>query len=433
MSNSNLVTYTKLSPNMNAPRNQPISKITIHHMAGNYSLEQLGESFSKSRREASANYGIDSNGNVGLYVDEANRSWASASPWNDNRAVTIEVANDEIGGGWHVSDVAFNKLIDLCVDICQRNNFRLSFDGTQNGSLTMHKMFAATACPGPYLEGRFPEIVDLVNARLDGGQAEPAPQTPTQTVEVNAYYRVRTQAHGWLPEVENLKDFAGFEGSPITDVAIRVDRGSIKYRVHVLGEGWRPYVTGYNINDYKNGFAGEGKVIDAIEIYFFTPGDIRPYKRAKYMVNAYSWQYDNEKGQGQDGYAGVLGVPITELRLCIEEEVAMSINLDIILYICGVITSTSAAVAIVIKLINKKITKTIENNKMFKNVNAALVSQIRYQIDTALRRAKAEGHVSNYSMSALESLFEVYKAMGGNGFVESEMEEIRKINQNGGK
>ena len=111
----------------------------------------------------------------------------------------------------------------------------------------------------------------------------------------------------------------------------------------------------------------------------------------------------------------------------------MSVNLDIILYICGVITSTSAAVAIVIKLINKKITKTIENNKMFKNVNAALVSQIRYQIDTALRLAKAEGHVSNYSMSALESLFEVYKAMGGNGFVESEMEEIRKINQNGGK
>lgn len=87
-----------------------------------------------------------------------------------------------------------------------------------------------------------------------------------------------------------LKDFAGFEGSPITDVAIRVDRGSIKYRVHVLGEGWLPYVTGYNINDYKNGFAGEGKVIDAIDIYFFTPGDIRPYKRAKYMVNATPWQ-----------------------------------------------------------------------------------------------------------------------------------------------
>ena len=111
----------------------------------------------------------------------------------------------------------------------------------------------------------------------------------------------------------------------------------------------------------------------------------------------------------------------------------MSVNLDIILYICGVITSTSAAVAIVTKLIKKKITKTIEENSAIRNIHTALVSQIRYQIDTALKRAKAEGHVSNYSMSALESLFEVYKAMGGNGFVESEMEEIRKINQNGGK
>ena len=243
MSNSNLVTYTKLSPNMNAPRNQPISKITIHHMAGTLSVEQCGELFANASREASANYGIDSNGNVGLYVDEANRSWASASPWNDNRAVTIEVANDEIGGNWHVSDTAFNKLIDLCADICQRNNFRLSYDGTQNGSLTMHKMFAATACPGPYLEGRFPEIVELVNARLDGGQATPVPQPPAQTAEINAYYRVRTQAHGWLPEVKNNDDFAGFQGSPITDVAIRVDKGSVKYRVHVLGEGWLPYLT----------------------------------------------------------------------------------------------------------------------------------------------------------------------------------------------
>lgn len=277
MGNSNLVTYTKLSPNMNAPRNQSISKITIHHMAGNYSLEQLGESFAKSSREASANYGIDSNGKVGLYVDEANRSWASASPWNDNRAVTIEVANDEIGGNWHVSDAAFNKLIDLCVDIYQRNNFRLSFDGTKNGSLTMHKMFAATACPGAYLEGRFPEIVELVNVRLDGGQASPTPQPPTQTAEVNAYYRVRTQAHGWLP-----------------------------------------YVTGCNINDYQNGFAGEGKVIDAIEIYYFTPDDIRPHRKAMYRANGYSWQYDNEKGQGQDGYAGIIGTPITKLRLYIE-------------------------------------------------------------------------------------------------------------------
>lgn len=108
----------------------------------------------------------------------------------------------------------------------------------------------------------------------------------------------------------------------------------------------------------------------------------------------------------------------------------MSVDLDIILYICGIITSTSAAVAIVTKLINKKITKTIESNNTFGNVNDALVSMIRYQIDTALRRYKTEGHISNYSLAALEELYAVYTRMGGNGFVSREMEEIRNINKN---
>ena len=183
MSNSSMIVYTKISPNKNAPRSEKISKITVHHMAGNLSIEQCGDLFAKSGTQASSNYGIGSDGRVALYVDEADRSWASASPWNDNRAVTIEVANDEIGGSWHVSDTAFNKLIDLCVDICQRNNFRLSFDGTQNGSLTMHKMFAATACPGPYLEGRMAEIAQLVNAKVD---AQSAPQSGYDTYTVMA-------------------------------------------------------------------------------------------------------------------------------------------------------------------------------------------------------------------------------------------------------
>ena len=124
--------------------------------------------------------------------------------------------------------------------------------------------------------------------------------------------------NGWLPEVTNLTDFAGFEGSPITDVAIRVDKGSVKYRAHVLGADWLPYVTGCNLNNYQNGFVGEGKVIDAIEIYYFTPNGMQPFRKAKYSANGYVWQYDNERRNRQDGYAGIMGVPITELRLCIE-------------------------------------------------------------------------------------------------------------------
>jgi hypothetical protein len=131
--------------------------------------------------------------------------------------------------------------------------------------------------------------------------------------DVNVYYRVRTQKYGWLSEVKNLEDYAGWNDDSITDVAIKVDRGSVRYRVHILGGGWLSWVTGYNINDYMNGFAGNGQVIDAIQIYYNTPDDIRPYKKAKYKVNNYSYQYDTETGGGQDGFAGNYGYSMKKL------------------------------------------------------------------------------------------------------------------------
>lgn len=172
MSNSGLVNYTRISPNRNSPRNQPISKITVHHMAGNLSVETCGSVFAPSSRQASANYGIGTDGRVGMYVEEKDRSWASSSSWNDNRAVTIEVANDQIGGNWHVSDAAWNKLVELCVDICRRNGMKsLTWTGDKNGSLTCHYMFAATSCPGPYLKSRMAELAQTVTARLGGASA----------------------------------------------------------------------------------------------------------------------------------------------------------------------------------------------------------------------------------------------------------------------
>ena len=135
---------------------------------------------------------------------------------------------------------------------------------------------------------------------------------------VNVYYRVKTLKHGWLPEVKNLTDYAGWENSPITGVAIKVDKGNVKYRVHVKGGQWLPYVTGYDINNSMNGWAGNNLAIDLIEVYYYTPDNIRPYKKAKYKVNNYAWQYDNEKGKGMDGYAGANGVTATKFQIVIE-------------------------------------------------------------------------------------------------------------------
>lgn len=173
MSNSSLVNYTAISPNSSNPRNNKIKKITIHHMAGNLSVETCGRVFNGKNRQASSNYGIGSDGRVGMYVEEKNRAWTSSSPSNDNQAITIEVAND--GGAntnWHVSDKALAKLIDLCVDICKRNGIAsLNYTGDANGNLTRHNMFANTTCPGPYLQSKFPYIASEVNKRLNGSSA----------------------------------------------------------------------------------------------------------------------------------------------------------------------------------------------------------------------------------------------------------------------
>ena len=144
--------------------------------------------------------------------------------------------------------------------------------------------------------------------------------TPVVDDKVNVVYRAKTTKHGWLPEVLNDIDYAGYENSPITDIAIKVDKGSVKYRVHIKGGDWLPYVTGYDIDDYNNGYAGNGKPIDAIEVYYFTPDDIRPYRYAKYKVNNYPYQIDNEvnSDKGYDGYAGEFGVFVTKFQIVIE-------------------------------------------------------------------------------------------------------------------
>lgn len=178
MSNSSLVVYTKLSPNCTKPRNKKITKITIHHAAGNCSIEYMGALFADPATGASANYGVGTDGRIALYVDEANRAWTSSNADNDNQAVTIEVANDGGSPNWHVSDKALAATINLCVDICKRNGIkRLNFTGDKTGNLTMHKWFAATACPGPYLESKFQYIADEVNKRLTASIIKPSAST----------------------------------------------------------------------------------------------------------------------------------------------------------------------------------------------------------------------------------------------------------------
>lgn len=174
MSNSALVSYTKLSPNHSGKRNHKIDTITIHCMAGNMTVESCGAHFAKTTTQGSSNYGIGSDGRIALYVDEANRSWATSSRSNDHRAVTIEVANNGGAPNWPVSDKAYAALLDLIYDICKRNGIKeLKWKGDKRlvgkvdqQNMTAHRWFAAKACPGNYLYERYGDIADEVNRRL---------------------------------------------------------------------------------------------------------------------------------------------------------------------------------------------------------------------------------------------------------------------------
>ena len=284
-----------------------IEAITIHHMAGRLTAEQCGRIFQAKGRYGSSHYGVGYDGSIANYVDEEDTAWTNSN-WDSNcKSVTIETSDND--NSWYVNDITLNALIKLVADIAKRRNLGKLVPGK---NLTWHSMFTNTTCPGDYLRSKMQYIADEANKINGYGSA-------TSDTKVNVYYRVKTQKHGWLKEVKNLEDYAGWENSPITGLAIKVDKGSIKYRVHIKGGNWLPYVTGYDINNFENGFAGDGvNVIDCVECYYYTPNDIRPFKKAKYKVNNYPYQYDNETSNNQDGYAGVYGVSATKFQITIE-------------------------------------------------------------------------------------------------------------------
>lgn len=180
MSNSKLVVYTKLSPHCTKPRQGKIKGISIHTMAGPGSVEGCGQVFQTS--EASSHYGIGPDGRIGQYVLEENRAWC-CSHKVDHQVVTIEVSSiQSYEEPYECTAAAFESLIDLCVDICQRNGIKKLIwkEGKQycpafTGNWAVCNMVPhryttdkGKSCPGNYLFGKYGEIAERVNARLKG-------------------------------------------------------------------------------------------------------------------------------------------------------------------------------------------------------------------------------------------------------------------------
>ena len=177
MSNSSLVSYTKISPNRTSPRNHKIDTISIHCAVGQFTAKKLLNLSHfvnyNSKSGASCNYAIGCDGSIGMGVDEKDRSWCTSNRANDHRAITIEVASDT-KHPYKVTDKAYEALIDLLVDICKRNKIKeLKWEADKSligkvdkQNMTVHRWFANKACPGDYLYSRHGQIAKEVNDRL---------------------------------------------------------------------------------------------------------------------------------------------------------------------------------------------------------------------------------------------------------------------------
>lgn len=197
MSNSPLVSYTKLSPNHSGQRTHSIDRITPHCVVGQLSAESICGCFTSTSRQASCNYGIGTDGKIALCVEEKNRSWCSSSNANDQRAVTIECASD-LKEPYAMNDKVYASLVNLCVDICKRNGKKKLLwlgdkDKTLNYSpksdemvLTVHRWFANKSCPGNWLYSRLDNLATEVTKKL-GGTSSTTPSTPAK----ETLYRVR--------------------------------------------------------------------------------------------------------------------------------------------------------------------------------------------------------------------------------------------------
>ena len=205
--NSKLATYKKLSPNHSGKRTHAIDRITPHCVVGQLSAETVASIFVPTSRQASCNYAIGYDGKVALIVEEKNRSWCSSSSANDQRAVTIEVASD-LKHPYAMKDAAYQKLIDLCEDICKRykktkliwiadQSKALSYTPKSNEmQLTVHRWFANKACPGDWLFNRLDDVAAEVTKRLT-----PATKPATKKVSITKQPKAVTVAEGKTAKV----------------------------------------------------------------------------------------------------------------------------------------------------------------------------------------------------------------------------------------
>ena len=113
------------------------------------------------------------------------RPWTTGSYAADQQALTFELANDQIGGQWHLSDKVINLAAQIHAEWSKRYGIPTTYS-YRGAGINMHKDWANTACPGPYLEGLIKNgtITKKINGYLN---PKPTPAKVLYKVQCGAF------------------------------------------------------------------------------------------------------------------------------------------------------------------------------------------------------------------------------------------------------
>lgn len=258
MSNSPLVDYVKISPNRTSPRNHAIDTITIHCVVGQCSVETLGAIFAPVSKGASSNYGIGTDGRIGMYVEEKDRSWCSSNAPNDHRAITVECASD-VKHPYAINDKVYAALIELCVDVCKRNGIKeLKWKADKSligqpdkQNMTVHRWFDDKSCPGDYIYNRLGRIASEVNSKLNSGSSV-QPETVLYRVQTGAF-TTKAYADAMLEKVKA----AGFDTYMVqADGLYKIQVGAFKEKSNADAMAKKLKSAGYDVYITTNSGTG---------------------------------------------------------------------------------------------------------------------------------------------------------------------------------
>ena len=276
------------------------TRIVVHNTANDATARNEIAYMTNNNYETSFHYAVDDKEIVqGLPLDRNGWHASDGNGKGNREGIAIEICYSKSGGDRFIK--AEQNAVDLIVYLLKKYNWGID-------RVTKHQDYTNKYCPHRTLDMGWDRFLNMIKAKLE--------DKPVSN-EVNVYYQVETKEDGVLPMVKNLEDYAGWSDHPIRYLAMKADKGGLKYRVTTTSGLTLPWVTECDINNHNTGCAGNGEPIALVEAYYFTPNNIRPYRYAYYKVNNYPYQKDLIKGNGFDGFGGVRGVPMTKFQMYI--------------------------------------------------------------------------------------------------------------------